>query len=147
MRIVLDTNVLARAAGSRTGPAGELFERVAAAHALIVSQELLTELGRVLSYDRLRRVHRLGEADVNEFIESVKGGASLVSLPDPPPRIVPYDSDDDIVVATAIAGGADTICTRNRHLFHEEVVAYCGQYGIEILDDISLLGALRELGE
>lgn len=52
MRIVLDTNVLARAVGSPAGPAAELFERIAAEHVLGVSSELLAELSRVLGYER-----------------------------------------------------------------------------------------------
>jgi hypothetical protein len=46
-----------------------------------------------------------------------------------------------------VAAGADVICTRNRHLFHEAVVAYCRQYAIEIMDDIDLLAVLRKAEE
>jgi predicted nucleic acid-binding protein len=63
MRVVLDTNILARAAGSRGGPAGELFERICGGQVLVVSPELLAELARVLNYDRVRRMHRLSDAE------------------------------------------------------------------------------------
>lgn len=50
MRIVLDTNVLARALASPGGPAGEVFEQAMVGHTLVVSLELLSELTRVLAY-------------------------------------------------------------------------------------------------
>ena len=133
-----------RAAGSRNGPAGELFERILADHVLVVSLELLAELARVLSYNRVRRMHQLGDAEIEAFIESIESGATLVSLPIPMPRVVPHDPDDDAVVATAIAGRGHVLCMRNRHLFHESVVGYCRQRGLEIMDDIELLDRLRE---
>ncbi len=144
MRVVLDTNILALAAGSRKGPAGELFERICADHVLVVSLELLTELARVLSYDRVRRMHQLGEAGIEAFIESIESGGTVVSLPTPLPQVVPHDPDDDTVVATAIAGQAEVLCTRNRHFFHESVVAYCRQCGLELMNDIELLNRLRD---
>jgi putative PIN family toxin of toxin-antitoxin system len=147
MRVVLDTNILARAVGSPGGPAGELFERIAANHVLVVSLELLSELGRILSYDRVRRMHQLSDAQINAFIESVESGATVVSLPDPLPRVVPFDPDDDVVVATAVAGRAEVLCTRNRHLFHENVLAYGRRHAIEIVDDLELLARLREQDE
>ncbi len=39
---------------------------------------------------------------------------------------------------------ADVICTRNKHLRHEAVIAYCKARLIEVVDDISLLTRLRE---
>jgi uncharacterized protein len=144
MRVALDTNILARAVSSPTGPAGELFERIAASHVLIVSPELIAELARILSYDRVRRMHQLSDEGINAFIESVESGATVVSLPNPLPRVVPHDPDDDVVVASAIAGGAEALCTRNRHLFHENVVAYCRQHLIEVMDDLELLARMRE---
>jgi hypothetical protein len=50
MRAVLDTNILARAAASPSGLAGELFERISTGHALLVSMDdvqLLSLLGSV----------------------------------------------------------------------------------------------------
>jgi predicted nucleic acid-binding protein len=50
MRIVLDTNVLARAVTGPGGPAGELLRRVQRDHLLVLSPFLITELARVLRY-------------------------------------------------------------------------------------------------
>jgi putative PIN family toxin of toxin-antitoxin system len=147
MRVVLDTNVLTRAVASPSGPAGELFERVCTSHVLVVSLETLAELARVLAYDRVCRIHQLSDRGVAEFIESLETGAAVVSLPSPLPRVVPDDPDDDAIVATAVAGRGNVLCTRNRHLFHERVVAYCREHAVEIMDDLALLARLREESE
>jgi putative PIN family toxin of toxin-antitoxin system len=144
MRVVLDTNILVRAAGPRGGPATDLFERLSDEHVLIVSPELLDELGRVMSYDRVRQIHLLSDAEIRAFVESIAAGGSVVSLPAPIPRVVPHDPDDDAVVATAVAGQAQVLCTRNRHLFHHSVVAYCVERGAKVMDDMELLNRLRE---
>ena len=47
------------------------------------------------------------------------------------------------MVATAIVGRADVICTRDRHLRHPEVLAICQANGIRVLSDIELLNELR----
>ena len=57
--------------------------------------------------------------------------------------IVVRDPEDDPIVHTAVAGAADVSCTRDRHLHHTEVTRYCRSRGIEVLDDIELLGRLR----
>ena len=144
MRLVLDTNVLARAMASPGGPAGELFEQTLAGHTLVVSLELLSELTRVLAYPRVRRLHGRGDDEIADFIGSIESIALVVPLPSPLPRIVPHDPDDDMLVATALAGRADALCTRNRHLFHEQVVCHCGQHGVAVIDDLALLVQLRE---
>ncbi len=144
MRIVLDTNVLARAMASPGGPAGELLEQTLAGHTLVVSVELLSELTRVLAYPRVRRLHGRSDEEVAEFIGSIETSALVVQLPSPMARIVPHDPDDDMLVATALAGRADALCTRNRHLFDQQVVTHCGQHGVAVMDDLALLGQLRE---
>jgi putative PIN family toxin of toxin-antitoxin system len=146
MRVVLDSNVLARAVASPEGPAGDVLERISADHVLIVSLELLAELTRVLSYDRVRRLHQRSDDAIAEFIDSLAAGAVVVPLPGSLARVVPHDPDDDFLVATALAGNANVLCTRNRHLFHEQVVAYCRDYAIEVIDDLALLARLREGG-
>jgi predicted nucleic acid-binding protein len=67
----------------------------------------------------------------------------VLLLPDPVTRVVPDDSDDDVIVATAVAGKADFLCTRNRHLFNTSVTDYCSQRRLQVIDDLQLLAMLR----
>jgi len=54
MRIVLDTNILVRAAGDEQGLAGRLLrETISGPHVLVSSPYILSEIARVLSYPRL----------------------------------------------------------------------------------------------
>jgi predicted nucleic acid-binding protein len=59
---------------------------------------------------------------------------------------VQADPDDNAVIATAIAGQAEVICTRDRHFHRQDVIDFCSQHGIRILDDIELLNELRASG-
>lgn len=94
----------------------------------------------------MRQLHGLDDAELKRFVDRVATGSLIVALVEPLPRVVPADSDDDAVVATAVSGGANVICTRNKHLRHPEVVAYCAERSIRILDDLELLQELRALG-
>ena len=57
--------------------------------------------------------------------------------------VVPHDPQDNPVVATAVAGQAEVLCTRDHHLLHPDVVAYCAQHKIQVLGDLELLRQLR----
>ena len=61
------------------------------------------------------------------------------------PAVVSADPDDDQVIATAVAGQAEVICTRDRHLFHSYVQSACAALGIRIATDVDLLQELRAL--
>ena len=145
MRIVLDTNVLARAVRGKKGPAGEVLRRVfAPPHLLIVSPSLLSELSRILRYRRVRALHGLDEEGMDTFVRSIRSAALLVNTALRPPRIVPDDPDDDVIIAAAIAGNADVLCTLDRHFRHSRVLSFCRQQGIDVLSDVELLAVLRQ---
>jgi len=143
MRVTLDTNILARVAFSPHGPAGELFDVIQAHHTLVLSPAMLTELSRVLNYERVRRLHRLGDAAIAGFVKSIEAGALIVGLAQPVAAVVSADPDDDYVIATAVAGNSGVICTRNKHFVHPDVLDYCRSHGIRVLSDLELLGELR----
>jgi len=64
MRVVLDTNILARAYTGPSGPAAEVLRVITAPDLLVVSPFILSELTRALGYDRLRRMHGRDEAGI-----------------------------------------------------------------------------------
>ena len=70
MRVVLDTNILARSAYRLEGPAAEVLDRVCASpHLLILSPSILDELRRVLHYPRFRAFHLLSDEAIARFID------------------------------------------------------------------------------
>src|SRR5437868_14327814 len=108
MRVVLDTNILARAMPGRNTPATELLDRVVLPpHLLILSPFLLMELSRVLRYERVRRVHGFDDDQIGVFLQHIESAAFLVIPPDPPVSVVPSDPDDDAILAIAVAGSRE----------------------------------------
>ena len=107
MRIVLDTNLLARAAMPGTGLARELPVRCTAdPRVLILSDFIISELSRVLRYPRMLKAHGLNDDHIEEYLAHLRSGSVIVVLPEQTTPGVATDPDDDRVVATAIAGQA-----------------------------------------
>ncbi len=149
MRIVLDTNVLARAAIPTSGLARELLLRCTKSpHVVALSEFILSEVSRVLRYARMRKAHRLTDQDIEAYVADLKSACVTVLLPEePPPAIVTTDPKDDPILATAIAGQAAVLCSLDRHLHRPEVVAYCRGHGIKVMTDVELMRRLRKSGE
>jgi len=144
MRVLLDTNVLVRATGTSNGPARELFLRLLdPPHVIVASEFSLDELRRVMSYPRVQQVHGLSANEVKLYVGDVEAISEVVDVPALLPFQVQHDADDDPIVAASVYGRVDVLCTRDRHLHHQEVVDYCAQFNIRILTDAELLAELR----
>ena len=146
MRIVLDTNILARAASPSRSPAREVLIRcIEDPHTLLLSAFIVWELSRVLRYDRVRSIHGLDEAGIERYIAHLESASVTVTLPTIAPKlVVSSDPEDDPILTTAVVGEADILCTLDRHFYHDTVLQYCRRYGVEVIDDVALLARLRE---
>jgi len=146
MRVVLDTNILARSAYSLAGPAAEVLNWLGKpGHTLIASPFLLDEVQRVLRYPRLRRLHGLADGKIDRFVADVAAACLLVEPASSVAEgVVKLDPEDDPIVATAILGKADVLCTLDKHLHQLEVNQYCSNHGISVMRDIGLLQLLRD---
>ena len=143
MRVVCDSNVLARAAVRPLGPARAVFiAAITPPHRLILSEPMLIELARVLRYERVRSQAKLTDEEIDSFIADLRDAAEMVDLPAQIPHIA-TDADDDLVLATAVAGKCDVLCTHDRHLRHRVVQAYCVTFGIRVLNDAELMAEFR----
>ena len=121
MRIVLDTNLVVRAArpGHNLGRA-ILAEALSNRHTLILSNALYFETYKVLFYTNVRRMHGLDDARIVEFLDALAEGCLTVSTnPLGPGPLIAADPYDDHVLLAAIAGNADVLGTNNRHFFSE----------------------------
>ena len=63
MRIVLDNNIVVRAAASPAGPAGALLGLLTPPHLWLLSTESFQELAEVLRYERVRSARVQRRAD------------------------------------------------------------------------------------
>ena len=115
MRLVLDTNTVVSGL-IWGGVPGQLIDAAAAGTVQIISSvPLLGELHDVLF--RKKFAAQLAEQGV-DAADLFEGYAALVELVDPADigPVILADPDDDIVLATALAGGADAIVSGDAHL-------------------------------
>ena len=102
---------------------------------------LLDETVRALRYPRLQNLYKLSPEDIDEHIQRLRGRADLVT-PVVYKPIVLADPNDDPVVYTAVAGGTDVLCALDRDFYAAEVIAFCRNRGIEVMNDVDLLRLL-----
>ena len=144
MRITLDANILVRANTRAQGPARELLTLIASrgAHTLVLSRHILSEIKRTLLYPRLQAQYGLTEAGIQEHVDLLQRVATIVEpfIAEP---IVRSDPQDDPVLFTAVQGRVDVLCTRDRDFYLPEVMAFCRQRGIEVMNELELLRRMR----
>ena len=111
MKVVLDTNILISAFVFPGGPPEDVFRAALEGRIeLVTSPPLLAEFGRVLS-------SKFGwEPSITE--QAVAQIARVGTIVRPKEKVVEIvdDPDDDRVLETALAGGADVIVSGDRHL-------------------------------
>ena len=143
MRVTPDTGILVRMNVRATGPARRLLDVILdGPHELVLSEFLLKETARVLRYPRMQAVYKLTENDISEHIGVLRARSDLVD-PVVHAPVVLADPNDDPVVYTAVAGGADVLCTMDRDFYSPQVISFCRDSGIEIMNDVELLQRLR----
>jgi putative PIN family toxin of toxin-antitoxin system len=143
VKIVLDTTILVRANEHSQGLARELLLGVVESeHRLVLSNEMLHELARVLRYPRLRAFYDLSESHVYDYIGFLRRASEIVVLN--PFVLAPIrDVNDVIVMQTAIIGEANILCTKDEDFFETPAVEYLDKMGIAVVDDVGLIQALR----
>ena len=111
MRIVLDTNILVSALISRAGPPGQVLAEVKRGRlTLITSVAQIAELRRVLDRPHLRRV--IAPDAAQDLMGNIEAVGEVVG--DLPEVTGSPDPDDNLILATAIAGRADLIVSGDK---------------------------------
>jgi uncharacterized protein len=112
VRIVVDLNVLVSGIMNKSGPPGQLLalwrER---RYQLIASPAMIDRLSEVFARPQLQSFLEASEAEA--LISELSMAAVLVA-PNSPLDDLTADEDDNIVLATAVAGRADLIATGDR---------------------------------
>jgi putative PIN family toxin of toxin-antitoxin system len=139
LRLALDTDVLVAAMRSRGGASWQLVDRALAREfTLLLSVPLVLEYEAVLTREEHRKVHGLSVLEVEEVINS------LASVADPVQirflwRPLLSDPADDMVLESAVNGGADLLVTFNQ----EDFTAAAKAFALEIVRPSEALRRLR----
>jgi putative PIN family toxin of toxin-antitoxin system len=143
VRIVLDSNILVRAFTNSNGLAHQLLQVVLLqSHVLLLSNEMLTELSRVLRYPRLAKDHGGDEEAVYVFIGWLRHSAEIIAVN--PLTVAPIrDSNDVVVLQTALTGEADVLCTIDRDFFEPPASTFLAGRRIAVLTDTQLMRILE----
>jgi putative PIN family toxin of toxin-antitoxin system len=111
VRIVIDLNVLVSGIIKKDGPPGQLLalwrER---RYQLVISPAMIDRLNEVLARPQLQSFLEASEAEA--LISELSTAATLVHPGDP--IALTIGPEDNIVLATAVAGQADLIATGDR---------------------------------
>ena len=108
MRVVLDTGILVAALITRDTPPDQLYQLWRKRRfTLITSESQLDEFRRVTRYRKLRQFLKAHEAGT--LLRGVR--ARAVVVPELPEIDLVDDPDDNLVLATALAGEADYLVT------------------------------------
>lgn len=104
MRVVLDVNVLIAALLARESAPARLLLRWLAGHfELIISDKLMSELTRALSYPKVRS--RVSSTEASTFVDFLQANAPRAADPDKAPRRS-RDPGDDYLLALAASCSA-----------------------------------------
>ena len=136
MRLLLDTNIIVSGLLSSKGPPGKLLRAwLDGRFELVTSQEQIGELRRVLGYERLKPYIHPEQA--HDFVENLEVLA-IMAVPLPMLRLSP-DPDDNVILATAVAGKADAVVSGDK----ADVLALGQVEGIPIITAREAIDRLR----
>lgn len=134
MRAVLDANVIIAALVSPSGtPARILLAWLDGTFELVVSEKLIAELERALTYPKLRS--RVGATEARELIALLVQVAARVDDPAGPAPVRSPDSDDDYLIALAAAASA-VLVSGDAHLLglREQIPVYAAAEFLAMLE-------------
>ncbi|MCY2976752.1 MAG: putative toxin-antitoxin system toxin component, PIN family [Planctomycetota bacterium] len=110
---------------------------------LCTSNFMLAELDRVLRYPRVRKIHGLSDADIEDFVQSIQQVALVVEVDAAKSVRITRDKDDDPVIDTAIRTKANYLCSIDKDIGAADVVDHCKAFGVEVVSDTMLIAFLR----
>jgi hypothetical protein len=70
-----------------------------------------------------------------DFLRSI----SRVVEPQSGLPVVLSDPNDDAVLYTAVAAGADVLCVKDRHFYDPHIIAFCAREDIRVMDELALI--------
>lgn len=135
---VFDSNILVRIALAKTNRVKLLWQAAQTGrYRLLISESILTELGRVLRYPRIRERYQLTDVTIDDFLNSLRLVAFTTQDLYQVSR-VQADETDNIFLACALEGNADYVVSEDPHL--RDIKDYQGISIIGIVDFQKVIG-------
>jgi uncharacterized protein len=120
IRVVLDTNQIVSAILNPKGLGDVILMSSGLKgdqkYELLVSEEILIEIKRVLNYPRIKKLHGWSEERIDLFLNLLKKHAHVVATLPPHDKVVLPDPGDDKFFYAALQAGALYIVSRDNHL-------------------------------
>jgi putative PIN family toxin of toxin-antitoxin system len=139
LKLVMDTDVMVSAFDSPTGASRALLLAVLNEEArLLLSTPLLFEYESVLTRPAIVRMTGLDAHDIRSVLDEVAGLCQPVAR-NFSFRPVARDPDDDMVLETAITGGADILATFNL----KDMRTGAERFGIRVMRPADALRRIR----
>ena len=135
MKIVLDTNVLVSALIKKGKPRALLLKIIHGRHELVLSNEILQELGEVMAYPKIRRY--VNEEDIARFLRDI-GSVTKIARIRSTFKVVKKDPQDDIILRTCYDSRARYVVSGDSHL-----LALRNYRGIKIVTIDEMLEILK----
>jgi putative PIN family toxin of toxin-antitoxin system len=133
IRVVIDTNIWISALINGQGAPARLLQTVRDRRIqLILSGPLVSEVDQVVQRQRIRRRIALDDRAIQDFLGTARERAIIVNIGGD--LRVCRDPKDDIVIETAIEGGARYVVSRDEDLTRDlGLLEALRAYGIEVL--------------
>jgi putative PIN family toxin of toxin-antitoxin system len=116
MKVVLDTNVLISGLMYPDSTPGMIVRAWREARfELLLTVEQLTEIGRVLSYPKIRKILKWDRATIENFLKQLYLRSELIDISGVVVS-VPRDSGDNFILAALIVGEAECLVSGDTDL-------------------------------
>ena len=145
MKIVPDSTVLIRAHNRSKAMARRLLHDILEhGHRLVLSNEMIAEVTRVLRYPHFQNLYGLTDGDLLEYAQFLQNVSDIVVLDLHYRAPFMRDPNDIDVMQTAERGEADILCTHDGDFYDEAVLSFCATRGIEVCTEKTLMARLAE---
>ena len=140
--VLLDTNVWVSAFLNKQGAPARLLQAwLNGAIDVVIALPILEEIGDVLRRPRIKRKYRIREEDIVQHLQLIAAGAAVVPVAGA--MRLCRDPDDDVVLETAIAGGAKYLVTRDDDLKRDlDLIRQMNEHGVQVMSVSRFLATL-----
>ncbi len=116
LKVVIDTNNFVSSLINKRGLSAQLIDFWRHGYyTLVISDEILEEIQRVLTYPKIFKKYNLCKTDIKQFIYTLTEEATILPVASQV-NIVKEDPDDNKFLACAIDAQADYIISGDQHL-------------------------------